>query len=119
MKNTVRYAVVLVMLLAHACQAPEKAVKSYQSLEEITMSQLQTGYRNGTYTIEQVVADYLQRIEDLDKNGPGLNSVIYVNPKALETARELDQEWKEGKYRGPLHGIPVILKDNISNIYRY
>ncbi|MFN5170148.1 MAG: amidase [Cyclobacteriaceae bacterium] len=114
MKNTVRYAVVLVMLLAHACQAPEKAVKSYQSLEEITMSQLQTGYRNGTYTIEQVVADYLQRIEDLDKNGPGLNSVIYVNPKALETARELDQEWKEGKYRGPLHGIPVILKDNIN-----
>lgn len=102
------------LILIDACQAPKQEIKSdYTYLEEITITQLQNGYQQGMYTIEQVVTDYLKRIEDLDKNGPGLNSIIYVNPKALETARQLDQELKEGKSRGPLHGIPIILKDNI------
>lgn len=98
----------------YSCQSPKEEVKSdYTYLEEITIQQLQSGYQQGTYTIEQVVSDYLKRIEDLDKNGPVLNSIIYVNPQALETARQLDRELKEGKSRGPLHGIPIILKDNI------
>ncbi|MFO0377121.1 MAG: amidase, partial [Cyclobacteriaceae bacterium] len=114
MKHLIRYVSIFVILVLHACESTDNASPNYQYLEEITMSDLQAGYREGTFTIQQVVADYLQRIEDLDKKGPKLNSIIFINPKARETARELDQEWKEGKYRGPLHGIPVILKDNIN-----
>ncbi len=104
----------IVILFTDACQSPKEPVQSgYEYLEEITLPQLQQGYQQGTFTIETVVSDYLKRIEDLDKNGPALNSVIYVNPKALEIAKQLDQELKDGKSRGPLHGIPVIIKDNI------
>ncbi|HBG24144.1 MAG: amidase [Bacteroidetes bacterium GWF2_41_61] len=82
-------------------------------LEEITISDLSKGYLDGSFTIERVVGDYLKRIEKLDKSGPMLNSVIVVNPDALEIARALDRELSEGKVRGPMHGIPVILKDNL------
>lgn len=82
-------------------------------LEEITIAQLQQGYKEGKFTITKVVADYLTRIEEIDKNGPTLNAIIAVNPDALKIATELDRELAEGKFRGPLHGIPVILKDNI------
>lgn len=82
-------------------------------LEEITIAQLREGYQNRTYTIPQVVEDYLKRIEALDQNGPALNSVIRVNPDALIIAAELQKEMESGAIRGPLHGIPVILKDNI------
>lgn len=82
-------------------------------LEEMTISQLQQGYRDGKYTIRQVVADYLIRIEAIDNTGPELNSIIYVNPEAIQIAEELDKELAEGKSRGPLHGVPVLLKDNI------
>jgi len=102
------------ILLLHSCQPKTEPVTSdYDYLEEITIQQLQTGYKQGTFTIERVVNDYLKRIEDFDRQGPSLNSIIYVNPEAIETARQLDQELKDGKSRGPLHGIPVILKDNI------
>ncbi len=103
-----------VITLFHSCQSPrEEAKPDYTYLEEITLQQLHDGYQQGTFTIEKVVSDYLKRIEDIDKQGPGLNSIIYLNPKALEVARQLDLELKEGKSRGSLHGIPVILKDNI------
>lgn len=82
-------------------------------LEEMTIVQLQEGYRDGKYTVRQVVSDYIARIEAIDKNGPKLNSVIIINPDALEIADELDKEMKAGKSRGPLHGVPVLLKDNI------
>lgn len=113
-RNIITGLLLVFILLLEACQSPKQEIKpDYNYLEEITITQLREGYQQGTHTIEQVVTDYLKRIEDLDKNGPGLNSIIYVNPKALETARQLDQELKEGKSRGPLHGIPIILKDNI------
>jgi amidase len=102
------------ILLLNACESPrQKATPDYSYLEEITIPQLQAGYQQGTFTIEQVVTDYLNRIEDLDKNGPSLKAILFVNPKAVETARQLDKELKEGKSRGPMHGIPIILKDNI------
>jgi len=82
-------------------------------LEEITIDQLQKGYTAGTYTIVSIVQQYLDRIEAIDKNGIQLNSVITMNPDALTIAKALDQELKEGKSRGPMHGIPVLLKDNI------
>ncbi len=83
-------------------------------IEELTIPQLRQGYKDGKYTVTQIVTIYLNRINDLDKNGPKLNSVIQVNPDALTIAGELDKELSAGKSRGPLHGVPVILKDNIS-----
>jgi amidase len=86
-------------------------LKSY--LEEMTISNLQKEYKEGKLTITQVVTDYLSRIEAIDKKGPGLNSIICINPDAIRIAQELDKEMAAGKIRGPMHGIPVILKDNI------
>ena len=82
-------------------------------LEEISITDLQDGYKQKKYTITTVVQGYLDRINDIDKNGPQLNSVIELNPDALEIAKALDNELAAGKRRGPLHGIPVLLKDNI------
>jgi amidase len=91
---------------------PARAV----NLEEITVRQLQQGYKEGRFSISDIVQRYLQRIEAIDKSGPKLNSIIRVNPDALQIASELDREMRAGKVRGPLHGIPVILKDNIDSL---
>jgi amidase len=80
---------------------------------EYDINRIQQGFSQGEFTIEELTQAYLDRIDKIDKDGPGLNSIIFVNPNALETARKLDAELKEGKSRGPLHGIPVVLKDNI------
>ena len=69
----------------------------------------------GTLTSEALVKAYLARIEAIDRTGPKLNSVLALNPHALADARKLDAERKAGKLRGPLHGIPVLLKDNIES----
>lgn len=103
----------LFIVIASCEQKREETKATADYLEEITVLQLQDGYTKGTFTAEQVVKDYLARIEAIDKKGPGINSILFVNPKAIELAKELDKERKEGKLRGPLHGIPVILKDNI------
>jgi len=84
-------------------------------LEEMTIKNLQDGYKDGKYTITRVTQAYLDRIIEIDKNGPSLNSVIEINPDAVQIAEELDRELKEGKMRGPMHGIPVLLKDNIDS----
>jgi amidase len=83
------------------------------ALEELTISQMQQDYKRGTYTVHDVVTWYLNRIDSLDKHGPALNSIITVNPDAMMIADQLDKEIASGKIRGPLYGIPVILKDNI------
>jgi len=83
-------------------------------LHEVTILQLQQHLQTGKYTSEQLVDSYLKRIQELDKNGPALNSIIEINPDAPAIARQIDQERKSGKIRGPLHGIPVLIKDNIS-----
>jgi amidase len=109
-----RFACALLVIVA-ACQPGTQSAKDDTAyLEEITLSQLQEGYRSQRFTIENVTADYLQRIQAIDKSGPALNSILYVNPQALETARQLDEEMRQGKSRGPLHGIPVIVKDNMN-----
>ena len=95
-----------------ACNKPAEQ-KSKSVPEEITISELQNGYKTGKFTIVEITQAYLDRIEEIDKNGPALNSVIQVNPDALEIAALLDEELKQGKIRGPMHGIPVLLKDNI------
>lgn len=82
-------------------------------LDEITVDQLQKAMASGKYTARSITKLYLDRIGEIDKNGPVLNSIIEVNPDAMEIARKLDNERKNGKVRGPLHGIPIIIKDNI------
>ncbi len=100
----------------YSCQetAPETK-KTIPKLvgNEFSIQQLQEAYKQGDYTIEEVVQTYLNRIEAIDRNGPNLNSVLQINPDALSIAHQLDEELKTGKWRGPLHGIPVLLKDNI------
>jgi len=80
---------------------------------EIDIRQLTEGYRQGEFSIKEITQAYLDRIEKVDFNGPELRSIIQVNPEAIAIAEALDKEWAEGKIRGPLHGIPVVLKDNI------
>jgi amidase len=82
-------------------------------LPEWTISELQEKMESGELTARRLAELYLERIEAVDKSGPYLNSVIEVNPDMLETADTLDTERQAGKVRGDLHGIPILLKDNI------
>jgi amidase len=81
--------------------------------EEATIAHLQEAMNSGKETAVSLAKKYLQRIADIDKRGPAINSVIELNPDALAIARALDQERKAKGPRGPLHGIPVLIKDNI------
>lgn len=80
---------------------------------EITISEIHEAYQNGDYTVSELVQYYLDRIDSLDQSGPELRAVLTVNPDAMDIARQLDQELEVGRSRGLLHGIPVLLKDNI------
>jgi len=82
-------------------------------LDEISVAGLQAVMSAGKYTAQAIAKKYLDRIDDIDKHGPLLNSVIELNPDALTIATERDRERKAGRVRGPLHGIPVLIKDNI------
>jgi amidase len=105
------------VLFMITCQAPVKNNAERRTdnnwIEELTIGQLQQLYRDGKYTIKDIVKVYLNRIAEIDKSGPGLNSIIVINPDALNIADDLDREAANGKPRGPLFGVPVILKDNI------
>ncbi|MBV9155501.1 MAG: amidase [Acidobacteriaceae bacterium] len=82
-------------------------------LDEVTVSDLQNRLREGSLSIERITQTYLARIDRLDRHGPTLRSVIEINPDALAIARDLDTEYKAKGPRSPLHGIPVVIKDNI------
>lgn len=84
------------------------------ALSEATITELQKKMHDKKLTSRAIVEQYLKRIHDIDKNGPKLNSVIELNPDALKIADEMDKERRAGKVRGPMHGIPVLIKDNIS-----
>jgi len=83
-------------------------------LEEATIAELRAGMESGRFTARSITDLYMARIDEIDKKGPSLNSVIEVNPEARTIADTLDAERKAGKTRGPLHGIPVLIKDNIA-----
>jgi amidase len=82
-------------------------------LNELTIQDLQKKMQSGIYTSRSITTLYLKRIDAIDKNGYQLRSVIELNPDALSIADGLDRERKQGRLRGPLHGIPVLIKDNI------
>jgi amidase len=98
-----------------ASPAPE--IKSFE-LDEITIADLQAGMVSGKFSARSITEKYLGRIEEIDQQGPALKSVIEVNPEALAIADALDKERKENRVRGPMHGIPVLIKDNIDTADR-
>jgi amidase len=87
-------------------------------LEEVTIPQLQDGMKSGKYTAQSLVEKYLARIDEIDKRGPAVNAIIELNPDALSIAKALDQERNAKGARGRLHGIPVLIKDNIDTADR-
>ena len=91
---------------------PPSGTQAFE-LDELAIADLQEGMRTGTYTSRSIVQAYLARVEEIDKKGPTLRSYLEVNPDALAIADQRDQERQEGHVRGPLHGIPVLVKDNI------
>ena len=114
-------AVGITTLLASSCKSDktnehEKSANEINDdfeLNEISVTELQEKMSKGIYSSEQITKMYLQKIEAVDKNGPKLNSVIELNPDALDIAKAMDKERKEGKIRSALHGIPILIKDNI------
>lgn len=87
-------------------------------LSEISLDDLRVGLSRGDWSSQELVELYLARIDEVDARGPALHSVIEVNPEALEIARMLDRERAGGRTRGSLHGVPVMLKDNLDTADR-
>lgn len=117
MKQIIKTAMCSVALIAAptlwANDAPETSANISINVEEQDLSRLSAAIANGTATSEEITAAYLERIARFDDANNMLNAVIAVMPDALDQARAMDAERKAGKYRGPMHGIPVLLKDNI------
>lgn len=101
------------LILALIFAAPGLRAQKTIDLDVATIADLNAALTKGTLTSERLVQMFLARIEAYDRKGPSLHAVITVNPKALETARAMDAERKTKGPRSPLHGIPVIIKDNI------
>ena len=95
-----------------ADKSTRRAAKRF-ALAEATIDELQSAMANHSQSAVSLAKAYLRRIREIDQSGPAVNSVIEVNPDALHIARELDRERKSRGVRGPMHGIPVLLKDNI------
>jgi amidase len=107
-----RFLAKLVLCTALATTAMHSARAASLELSTATIPELQAAMAKGKLSSEQLVKMYLKRIDAYDKQGPAINAVITLNPKALEIAKALDAERKAKGPRGPLHGIPVLLKDN-------
>jgi amidase len=97
---------------------PQTAEVKPFELDEVTLADLQQSLSAGKYTARSLAEKYLGRIAEIDTDGPGLNSVIELNPDALAIADALDQERKSKGPRSPLHGVPVLIKDNIGTADR-
>jgi amidase len=107
-----RRLVLLVTLLAALCPVPYRVDAKTIDLDSATIADLNAAFNSGTLTSEKLIQLCLARIHAYDREGPSLHAVMTINSKALETARALDAERKTKGPRSPLHGIPVVLKDN-------
>lgn len=120
LKNSSLAGLSITTLSVIGCNSEEQKTKENNDaisdnfeLNELTIDELQKRMQSGQTTSHAITQMYLDRIQKIDKDGPKLNSVIELNPDALSIADALDKERKNGKIRGPLHGIPVLIKDNI------
>ena len=100
-------------LLAAPIDAEASAIDNF-TLKEATITDLQQKMKSKVLTSRSITEMYLKRIAEIDKSGPRLNAIIELNPDALTIADKLDAERRAGKVRGPMHGIPVLIKDNIN-----
>lgn len=101
----------LILLTISSSKGEDKPFK----LLETTIQNIHDAYKSGKITSSQLVQLYLDRIEAYDQKGPTINSIITVNPRALQEAKELDTAFESSGFVGPLHGIPVILKDQMDS----
>nr|AIE93700.1 Amidase (amiE) [uncultured marine thaumarchaeote AD1000_39_D08] len=99
-------------------QTVSTAIPPAFELDEISIASLAAAMASGERTAESITAAYLDRIAQLDRRGPSLCSLIETNPDALDIAGELDRERENGRVRSPLHGVPIVLKDNIDTADR-
>ena len=109
-----RKACVLAVVCTASLVAAQAPATAPFDLEELSIADLQQRLQAGQETSRSIVQKYIARIDAVDRNGPALRSVLEVNPDALTIADALDAERKSGRVRGPLHGIPILLKDNIA-----
>ena len=103
---------------AHGGSGPAPLAADGADLAEVGVADLQAGMRTGRYTARGLTEQYLARIATLDASGAALNAVIERNPDALAIAARLDAERRAGRVRGPLHGVPVLIKDNVDTADR-
>ena len=106
--------VVLTAVLAHAMLAAQPPAPF--RIEETTIAQIHAAFRDGSLTCRSLVEQYLARIDAHDKQGAALNAIVTVNPRALETADDLDRRFRQSGPVGPMHCVPVIVKDNYETI---
>jgi amidase len=106
----VNRAIPLILILAFVSVSQAAIADEYREMDIVALQMLM---EQGSLTSEQLTQYYLDRIDSIDRSGPVLNSIIEVNPEALDIARALDQERQTSGARGPMHGIPVVLKANI------
>jgi len=104
----------LAAVLVCACSHAPARERAPVQIEEASVAQLQAAMASGELTSRALVQHYLDRIARYDKQGPALNAFLLVNPRALDEADRLDRERAEKRVRGPLHGIPVVAKDNMN-----
>src|SRR5689334_12422614 len=114
-KRLRRLIVTLVLLTASSARVPAQepvtAPPGFR-VEETTIAEIHAAFRAKTLTCHALVEQYLRRIEAYDKNGPALNAIVVVNPAARSLADELDRRFGEKGLTGPLHCVPMIVKDN-------
>ncbi|MFL5662060.1 MAG: amidase family protein, partial [Ktedonobacteraceae bacterium] len=94
----------------------EEPGNPFPELVEVTLGELQAAMAAGQLTARRLVEMYLERINALDQQGPALHAMLEINPEALTIADALDQERITNGPRGPLHGIPLLIKDNIATL---
>ena len=109
-----KITLILSFFVLHSCQKKIETedLNDFIYLES-TIESLINGYKNGDIKAVEVIKEYVDRIKEIDMAGPNLRSIIQINPDAVKIATELDNLIAKGELKGPLHGIPVILKDNI------
>lgn len=108
---------IVYQLVMISCQPHTAKVQVAESanfkFEEQTIEQIQQGYKDGSFTIKELTQAYLDRIDSIDKNGSQLGAMIQINPDVIQIAEGIDRVMKAGKISGLMHGIPVVLEDNI------
>src|SRR5438128_2477507 len=106
------------LIRARSANASTASSAALAEMEEVTIAELQSAMKSGKLSARSIAEKYLARIAKMDKRGPAINSIIELNPDALSIAESLDKERKTKGGRGPLHGIPVLIKDNIDTADR-